>query len=75
LIQLGIDMAGYPRDWQRCPEIGAAANFLGYQGILAPGARHASRNLMIFHDQLDAECKLDVVGQEELSPGDGSDAP
>lgn len=71
LVALGIDMTSYARDWQRCPEIGAAANFLGFQGIIAPGARHPGANLMILHDQLDPGCRLEVAGRETLSPGKG----
>lgn len=66
LFGLGVDLEGYSHHWGPCPEIGAAANFLGYQGILAPNARFGCSNLIIMMDQIDAKSRLDVLTQEPL---------
>lgn len=68
LAQLGVDMKNYGRQWGPCPEIGAAANLLQYQGILVPNARLASRNLAILTDQLDSNCAVEVLSQAQYRP-------
>ena len=67
LESLGVDMGHYGvRDYARTQEIGAAAASLGIDGLIAPSARWACDNLMIFTDNLDARERLEVVGSEEV---------
>lgn len=61
LEQLGVDTTSFAREWGRCPEIGAAANFLGYQGLVVPSARSRRGNLVILMDQLDATCSVELA--------------
>jgi RES domain-containing protein len=69
LQQLGVDQANYKKEWGKCPEIGAAANFLGYQGLLAPSARSNADNLMILTDQLNQQCSVECVASRPLGKG------
>jgi RES domain-containing protein len=71
LETFGVETPRYADDRGRCPEIGAAADFLGLQGLLAPGARHAGANLMILADRLDPDCRLELVATEALPPPPG----
>jgi hypothetical protein len=49
LERLGVDMAQYGvRDYRRTQYIGAALAFLGLDGLIAPSARWACDNLMIY---------------------------
>lgn len=51
LVSLGVDAARWREMlYDRTQEIGAAAAFLGYDGLLAPSARHDSNALVIFLD-------------------------
>jgi RES domain-containing protein len=51
LVALGVETARY-RDllYNRTQEIAAAAAFLEYDGLIAPSARHACANLVVFLD-------------------------
>lgn len=40
-------------DYERCQEIGDAAQFLGFDGILAPSARWPCQNLILFVDRFE----------------------
>ena len=49
---LGVSAETYSSlSYERTQEIGDAAAFLGFDGILAPSARHKSHNLVIFCDR------------------------
>lgn len=68
LAQLGVDRITYPQSWGPCPDIGAASNFLGFQGILAPNARFDCDNLIVLTDRIDTGTALEVVREERLLP-------
>ena len=70
LTQLGVDMATYAQDPGNCPDIGAAANLLEVQGILAPSARIEETNLMVLTERLDGNSILELMQKYPLtSPG------
>ena len=51
VAELGVSIASYAElAYQRTQEIGDAAAFLGFDGILAPSARWDCLNLIIFSD-------------------------
>lgn len=51
---LGVSRETYASlTYDRCQEIGDAAQFLGVDGILAPSARWPCQNLVLFIDRLD----------------------
>jgi hypothetical protein len=51
IAKLGVDMATYgDLDYRRTQEIGDAAAFLGFDGILTPSARWDCLNLTLFTD-------------------------
>ena len=52
-------------DYGKTQEIGDAANFLGFDGILAPSARWAGQNLVLFTNRFDPE-DLAIVEQETV---------
>jgi RES domain-containing protein len=53
---LGVSGATYGTlSYERCQEIGDAAQFLGFDGILAPSARWPCHNLVLFVDRLAPE--------------------
>jgi RES domain-containing protein len=53
---LGVSTESYSSlSYERTQEIGDAAAFLGFDGILAPSARHKAHNLIIFCDRFAAE--------------------
>ena len=53
LGKLGVDPARYPeRDYARTQEIAGAAYFLGFDGLIAPSARWACLNLVLFTDRI-----------------------
>lgn len=56
LESLGISRATYRSlSYERCQEIGDAAQFLGFDGILAPSARWPCHNLVLFVDRLEPD--------------------
>lgn len=62
LAQLGVTSESYSSlSYQRTQEIADAAAFLGFDGILAPSARWACRNLVLFRDRFSVE---DLVVRE-----------
>ena len=55
---LGIDLKAYQKPlYHRTQAVGAAASFLGFNGLLSPNARHTSVNLTLFFDN----CPIDDV--------------
>lgn len=68
---LGLDVAEYSaRSYRRTQTIGAAINFLGYDGLIAPSARWNCENLMVFEANHSLELQLDIIGHEEIAPED-----
>ena len=66
LESLGISSATYQSlAYDRCQQIGDAAQFLGFDGILAPSARWPCQNLVLFVDRLDPD-ELELVKSEPV---------
>jgi RES domain-containing protein len=62
--RLGVTLAQLTDDdWSRTQGIGQAAHFLGYEGVLAPGA-DGGTTLAVFPGSLSAGSKLTVVSEE-----------
>jgi len=60
LRRLGVDDSRYRELlYERTQEIGAAAAFLGFDGLIAPSARWECQNIVLF---------LDAINQEEIRP-------
>ncbi len=67
LKSLGISPESYSGlSYERTQEIGDAAAFLGFDGILAPSARWPCQNLVLFMDRL-APHDLNVVEKEMVN--------
>lgn len=67
LDDLGVDLARYgERDYSRTQKIGGALTFLGLDGLIAPSARWACDNLMIFADNHRLNERLESIGVEEI---------
>lgn len=67
LAVLGVDVSRYgERDYIRTQQIGAALEFLGIDGLLAPSARWACENLMIFTANHALTERLDLVASEQI---------
>lgn len=66
LAAVGVSSEKYgDLDYQRTQEIGDAAYFLGFDGLMVPSARSSCQNLVIFSDQF-APDELQVVEQEQV---------
>lgn len=66
LEALGVSRERYASlSYERTQEIGDAAAFLGFDGILAPSARWPCQNLILFLDRL-APHDLTVLEQESV---------
>ena len=53
LQKLGVDISHYSsRDYGRTQEIADAAYFLGFDGLIAPSARWACLNAVLFIDRI-----------------------
>jgi RES domain-containing protein len=66
LEELGVSRENYASlSYDRTQEIGDAAAFLGFDGILAPSARWPCQNLVLFVDSL-APHDLTVVESEDV---------
>ena len=64
---LGVASEAYSRpNHPRTQEIGAAVEFLGCDGLIAPCARWNCDNLMLFPDSASFRGTLDTVRQEEV---------
>ncbi len=65
LPRLGIPESAYGAvNLARTQEIGAAVEFLGCDGLIAPSARWSCDNLMLFPERLAHDAKLEVVRSE-----------
>lgn len=65
--KLGAATADYhQRNYERTREIGAAVNFLGYDGLIVPSARWKCDNLVIFSDNHGLAEKLEKVAVEQI---------
>ncbi|HEX3580537.1 MAG TPA: RES family NAD+ phosphorylase [Thermoanaerobaculia bacterium] len=71
IVQLGItnDVLG-SIDHTACRTVGAAVNWLGYNGLLVPSARRlGGTNLVIYQQGLSTE-SFEVIAQEEIATDD-----
>ena len=50
----------------RTQEIGAAVEFLGYDGVIAPSARWSCDNLMLFPERMGHDATLELVQSETV---------
>lgn len=67
LLSLGVDLnRSGELNYARTQEIGAAAAFLGCDGLIAPSARWSCDNLMLFNDNQTMETELEVLASEEV---------
>lgn len=67
LLSLGVVWADYPTlNYVKTQQIGAAVAFLGCDGLIAPSARWACENLMLFPTNHAFESELSVVASEEV---------
>ncbi len=65
LAALGVPEAEYPgMNLPSTQAIGAAVEFLGCDGLIAPCARWAGDNLILFPDRMVADATLEVVTSE-----------
>lgn len=64
---LGIEKTRYgERNYTHTQKIAAAANFLGFDGLIAPSARYDCQNLIIFKDNHQLEAKLEALSSERV---------
>lgn len=64
---LGIDANIFgERNYGQTQKVGAAINFLELDGLIAPSARWACDNLMIYGDNHSMEKKLEIIEHREL---------
>ena len=67
LATLGVPESVYKNvNLPRTQEIGAAVEFLGCDGLIAPSARWSCDNLMLFSDRLGADATLEIVSSETV---------
>ena len=67
LATLGVSDSDYGGiNLPRTQEIGAAVEFLGSDGLIAPSARWPCDNLMLFPDRMGANATLEVVTSEHI---------
>lgn len=55
-----------PGDLSKTQEIGAAANFLGFDALIVPSARWDGRNVVLLADNHSLEETLDIVSNEQV---------
>lgn len=68
IASLGVADVEYERpNLLRTQEIGSAVEFLGYDGLIAPCARWACDNLMLFTESASFAGTLEVVSREEIN--------
>jgi hypothetical protein len=68
LEELGTDMTQFDvPNYARTQEIGAAAAFIGCDGLIVPSARWSCDNLILFTDNLAMDIELEVLSVEEVS--------
>lgn len=67
LATLGVAESDYGTiNLPRTQDIGAAVEFLGCDGLIAPSARWPCDNLMLFPDRMGANATLEVVSSEAI---------
>ena len=65
LVALGVPASDYGGiNLPRTQEIGAAVEFLGCDGLIAPCARWSCDNLILFPDRMAESAKLEVISSE-----------
>ncbi|MBS0343532.1 MAG: RES family NAD+ phosphorylase [Proteobacteria bacterium] len=65
LSALGVPASDYAGvNMPRTQEIGAAVEFLGCDGLIAPCARWACDNLILFPDRMGSDATLEIAGSE-----------
>jgi hypothetical protein len=70
LEKLGVDVARYETfDTSATQAIAAAAHFLEFDGLLAPSARFACNNLVLFMDRVSHGERLQLVSSENVDWG------
>lgn len=66
-VDLGIEPQRYmERNYLQTQLVGAAINFLGFDGFLAPSARWGCDNLMLCDGNYPQDSKLDVITYEDF---------
>lgn len=72
MIRADIPALGVPENTYkdtnlpRTQAIGAAAEFLGYDGLIAPSARWACDNLILFPERMDDAATLELQNSETI---------
>lgn len=67
LMALGVEPTRYKELlYERTQEIGAAAAFLGFDGLISPSARWDCNNIVLFLDHYDVNA-LNVIGVADIS--------
>ena len=72
LVRVDLETLGVPErvyggvNMPRTQEIGAAVEFLGCDGLIAPCARWACDNLILFPDRMGMDATLEVVKSETV---------
>jgi hypothetical protein len=67
LVTLGVPEGVYKNlNPPRTQDIGAAAEFLGCDGLIAPSARWPCDNLVLFSEQMDASASVDLIASETV---------
>ncbi len=67
LATLGVPESVYKNlNPPRTQEIGAAAAFLGCDGLITPSARWPCDNLVLFPEQMDASASVDLITSETV---------
>ena len=67
LEKLGVERARYSDvNYGRTQAVGAAAAFLGYDGLIVPSARWRCENLILFANERDLSTMLEVVDTEPV---------
>lgn len=65
LETLGLSEQDYPGvNLPRTQDIGAAVEFLGCDGLIAPSARWECDNLVLFPDQMGPKCSLELLASD-----------
>jgi hypothetical protein len=65
LATLGVPESAYGGvNMPRTQEIGAAVEFLGCDGLIAPCARWSCDNLILFPDRMGVDATLEIVQSE-----------
>lgn len=68
LLALGVPESAYAGvNMPRTQEIGAAIEFLGCDGLIAPCARWACDNLVLFPDRMGSDARLEVLDSESIN--------